>query len=1061
MATPLLPTPDSRGRPSSPAKSAATLNSPSTPTTNNPATPDMVVLSSRVGNRKLARLTFRRPPLSKRLDRARYPLAIADTPPILRRFHIPLSEHVRVTCEESDGWIHDDTVMATDDAIPSSPVRKRQASPPEARLTTGDHGSGAKSTRVINGASSPLGMPYALNHPPLKRPKPRAAPTLESIPQEVAVPELGLVPSSSSSASSCSSSMPTSASASSAVGLTVTTHPEPSICLADSAAPVHPYDSDCDMSIPPGPELAKTPSTNPPTLELRDPTDEVRSSCTLPSPCQSPRVSAELQSRTLPSPASVAPLATDSYFDTLAGADLVDPMPLDSDQTPLTPAWSQWPADAPQLAAIPDIMQAFDTYSPTVQSYVLFHLLQRCASPTLQFVNSVIQPVLHRDFIADLPSELSSHVLKFLDAQSLGRAAQVSRKWKTVVDTCQEAWAYRLMADQLANATDQARDYMASSYFQTDTTPEPRSGSDLVPVTSERHYRDHLDRMFFAPAAARARLADATPTAQSFESSALFASLARLMAGTTRSPSLVSASALTPSALTLLPAPAVSTSAPGAGATAVYGATPRYMTRARSAQNNEAKARMGSERPSAAFLQTLLAHCHVNDHRYLLPLLIATPDMKSDVHQLLARINANYLAHQLPSSFPRPNLCKLIYSRQYEVERNWQQCRYRRRQFEAKDDSIITCLQFDEKRVVSGSDGEHIYVYDTQTGELISQLDGHSGGVWTLQYIGNTLVSGSTDRSVRVWDIERQECTHVFVGHTSTVRCLQILMPIIVGYDGQGQPVLEPRLPLIVTGSRDSTLRVWKLPVAGRDPPYRPTNDRGTAVANPYLVHVLPGHSSSVRALVGKGNLVVSGSYDMTVRVWNVEEGECKWRLTGHAQRVYSVALADDRKRCMSGSLDGSVRVWNLDDGTCTYVLEGHQNLVGLLQLTPNYLVSAGADATLRIWSNGTFYPLHVLSAHIGTITCFHNDERRLASGSENGLKLWDMRTGRLICDLLNDVTGIWQVKFDDRRCVAAVQRGPSTFFEVFDFGESQTQLLQPAGSPSTHGGGTVEEMAA
>ncbi|KAJ1984102.1 SCF ubiquitin ligase complex subunit cdc4 [Dimargaris verticillata] len=1055
MATPLLPTPDPRDRPASPTKPAAALNSPSTPTMNCPAAPDMVVLSSRVGNRKLARLTFRRPPLTKRLDRTRYPLATTDTPPILRRFHIPLSEHVRVTCEESDGWIHDGTAMATDDTAPASPVRKRQASPPEALQALSNHGSGTKATRAIDGASSPLNTPYALNHPPHKRPKPRAVPTLESIPCEAAVTGLDRAPSSSSSSSSTTSS--------SAARLTVTTHPEVPASLADPAAPSHPYDSDCDMSIPPGPELAKTPSTNPPALELRDPTDEVRSSCTLPSPCQSPRVSAEFQSRTLPSPASVAPLTTDSYFDALSGVDSIDPLPLDSNQTPLAaPMWSQWPADAPQLAAIPDIMQAFDTYSSTVQSYVLFHLLQRCASPTLQFVNSIIQPALHRDFIADLPSELSSHVLKFLDAPSLGRAAQVSRKWKTVVDTCQEAWAHRLMADQLTNATDQARDYMASSYFQTDALPEPRSDSDPVPVTSERHYRDHLHRLFFAPAATRSRLADATPTAQSIESSALFASLARLMAGTTRSPSLVSASALTPSALTLLPGPAVSASAPGAGAaTSADLAAPRYMTRARSAQSNEVKLQSATVRPSAAFLQTLLAHCHVNDHRYLLPLLIATPDMKSDVHQLLVRINARYLASQLPSGFPRPNLCKLIYSRQYEIERNWQQCRYRRRQFEAKDDSIITCLQFDEKRVVSGSDGEHIYVYDTQTGELISQLDGHSGGVWTLQYIGNTLVSGSTDRSVRVWDIERQECTHVFVGHTSTVRCLQILMPTIVGYDGQGQPLLEPRLPLIVTGSRDSTLRVWKLPVAGRDPPYRPTNDRGTAVTNPYLVHVLPGHSSSVRALVGKGNLVVSGSYDMTVRVWNVEEGECKWRLTGHAQRVYSVALADDRKRCMSGSLDGSVRVWNLEDGTCTYVLDGHQNLVGLLQLTPNYLVSAGADATLRIWSNGTFYPLHVLSAHIGTITCFHNDERRLASGSENGLKLWDMRTGRLICDLLNDVTGIWQVKFDDRRCVAAVQRGPSTFFEVFDFGESQTQLLQPAGSPFTHGGGTLDEVTA
>ncbi|RKP33690.1 WD40-repeat-containing domain protein, partial [Dimargaris cristalligena] len=379
---------------------------------------------------------------------------------------------------------------------------------------------------------------------------------------------------------------------------------------------------------------------------------------------------------------------------------------------------------------------------------------------------------------------------------------------------------------------------------------------------------------------------------------------------------------------------------------------------------------------------------------------------------------------------------KLLYSRHYEIQRNWNHCRFTKRRFIARDNNIITCLQFDDQKIVSGSDGERIYVYDTRSGELLRQLDGHSGGVWTLQYIGNTLVSGSTDRSVRVWDIEKGRCTHVFTGHTSTVRCLQILMPMVVGYDPHTQaPILEPPQPLIVTGSRDSTLRVWKLPVAGHDAPYHGTNEARDITANPYFMHLLAGHSSSVRALVGKGKTVVSGSYDMTVRVWDVMSGHCRWRLTGHVQRVYSVALADDRKRCMSGSLDSTVRVWSLEDGTCLYVLEGHQNLVGLLQLTPNYLVSAGADATLRIWANGTYSPLHVLSAHIGTITCFHNDERRLVSGSESGLKMWDIKTGQQICDLLTDVTGIWQVKFDDRRCIAAVQRDDSTFFEVFDFG--------------------------
>lgn len=50
-------------------------------------------------------------------------------------------------------------------------------------------------------------------------------------------------------------------------------------------------------------------------------------------------------------------------------------------------------------------------------------------------------------------------------------------------------------------------------------------------------------------------------------------------------------------------------------------------------------------------------------------------------------------------------------------------------------------------------------------------------------------------------------------------------------------------------------------------------------------------------------------------------------------------------------------------------------------------------------------------------------------------LKLWDTKTGKFVRDLLNDVDGpVWQVKFDYRRCITAVQKERTTFIEVLDF---------------------------
>jgi F-box and WD-40 domain protein CDC4 len=109
--------------------------------------------------------------------------------------------------------------------------------------------------------------------------------------------------------------------------------------------------------------------------------------------------------------------------------------------------------------------------------------------------------------------------------------------------------------------------------------------------------------------------------------------------------------------------------------------------------------------------------------------------------------------------------------------------------------------------------------------------------------------------------------------------------------------------------------------------------------------------------------------------------------------------------------------------------------LVGLLGLTPRNLVSAAADSTLRIWNAQTGVCEHVLSGHQGAITCFQHDERKVISGSEGGLKMWDIKTGKLVRNLLNNVNGVWRVAFDERRCVCAVHRNGHTWFEVLDYG--------------------------
>jgi F-box and WD-40 domain protein CDC4 len=632
--------------------------------------------------------------------------------------------------------------------------------------------------------------------------------------------------------------------------------------------------------------------------------------------------------------------------------------------------------NGPTIQDIPAMLDAFDSMPESMQSWVMYQFLRRCAKPTLQLVASVVNPALKCDPFNVLPPELGLNIARFLDAQSMCRAAQVSKRWRQLINTNETAW------------------------------------------------KDLLDRDGFV--LPQGEIAKAVKEGWGWQHPGLHGheqDLSRILRKGT-------------------PEPVVASGPPNAHMSededeaASSAAISRIRKKSKGSILSSKKLKRRTAQPSSAASKPTLAPWR------------RTFDNANGPHGY-----ANAATEAIPEAGTHPSvglpslknmhLFKSLYQRHYLIRKAWmmEDSQPQHLAFRAHHRHVVTCLLFDSDKILTGSDDTKINVYDTKTGQLRTRLEGHEGGVWALQYEGNTLVSGSTDRSVRVWDIQAGKCLQVFQGHTSTVRCLVILQPVQIGTEADGTPIMMPKEPLIITGSRDSTLRVWKLPQPGDRNIFQagpPANDRD----NPYFLRTLSGHHNSVRAIAAHGDTLISGSYDCMVRVWKISTGDLVHRLQGHTQKVYSVVLDHERERCISGSMDNLVKVWDLRDGSCLFNLEGHTSLVGLLDLSHDRLVSAAADSTLRIWDPETGACKATLSAHTGAITCFQHDGQKVISGSDRTLKMWDVKNGGCVRDLLTDLSGVWQVRFDERRCVAAVQRNNLTYIEVSFFPSTSNLLI-------------------
>ena len=100
------------------------------------------------------------------------------------------------------------------------------------------------------------------------------------------------------------------------------------------------------------------------------------------------------------------------------------------------------------------------------------------------------------------------------------------------------------------------------------------------------------------------------------------------------------------------------------------------------------------------------------------------------------------------------------------------------------------------------------------------------------------------------------------------------------------------------------------------------------------------------------GKRIVSGSWDHTLKVYDLSTRQVIFTFSGHTGGVCSVAFSPDGRYVVSGSADQTVKLWDTTTGREALTLKGHSGSVNSVAFSPEgkYIASGSSDGTVKLW---------------------------------------------------------------------------------------------------------------
>jgi WD40 repeat protein len=217
---------------------------------------------------------------------------------------------------------------------------------------------------------------------------------------------------------------------------------------------------------------------------------------------------------------------------------------------------------------------------------------------------------------------------------------------------------------------------------------------------------------------------------------------------------------------------------------------------------------------------------------------------------------------------------------------------------------------------------------------------------------------------------------------------------------------------------------------------------------------MMQGYTGMVRCVVHLhgGRRIITCSYDGSLRLWDLESSTQigdDWRDDGDKPGVLALALAPSGKTVATGSRDGTVRLWDVETEKLIANWCKHTDYVGSVGWSADgeRVVSGSEDGTARVWdvkSGETVLGPIMTGQRLVEAVGYSPDMTKIATGgeNENGIKIWDAKTGKLLFTIKHELP-VWSLVWtsDQKKLISGSDDGKIRIFDTATW--QQTNILE------------------